>query len=782
MQLKNRITIVLLVVLFPLCSFSQNYTLSGYVIDSQTGEPLPFVSCYDAVSRRVCVSNQYGFYTLAIPSGKVEFRVSYMGYKESMSDFTLNSDTMLNILLTPASIELEEVSVKSTIPRYLQSSMGKMNIPIKNITALPSFIGEPDIMKSISFLPGVASGRDGYSNVYVRGGDRGQNLILLDGMKLYNTNHLGGLISLFNSNIIKHVDVYKGGFPSRYGGRASSVIDVYTKDGNRNEYKGKLNVGLLNSGIVYEGPITDKSSFIVAGRTAYYDLFTIPSRINYYKNKNSDFGGSAEFVGYSCFDVNAKLTYNFTQLHKIWLSFIMAHDIQTMAENHRYTEEISEQFNKLKTHNTGVSLGESYIINSKLFMKNSLSYTNYTNKISISEKISNKKESFVTEQSTETSINDFTLQSRFEYTPNSSNTIKWGLESTFYNFTPSLKRSFNENDNTGYAMDTVIGYTKPVNSFENNLYFEWEFNAFNRIWLNVGGRGTAYFCKDTTYYRVEPRTSLMFLIFDPLSFKANYTILNQFNHVVVNNYSFFEREIWMAATKKLKPQSSQQVSAGFFYNLPKPDLEFSLEAYYKKMYNQLEYKMPVRDEGNNSNLEDLVYINGKGEAYGFEFQLEKKEGKFIGSLNYTLSWNFRQFDELNFGEQYPFIYDRRHSFSILGAYSINQKYKISSNFVFSTGTPFTMPEAFIKEDDFSFGYYGYEGINNYRLPNYHRLDLSFTRTGKTKKNKGVQFDVNIFNVYARKNPVYIFYNQTDGKVYSKSMFSIIPSVSFSMEL
>jgi hypothetical protein len=756
-------------------TIAQNFTINGYVRDAETGEALLFANCFDSTTFKGTITNPYGFYTLSLPKGKVRIVVSYVGYKDKLLGFVLTKDTTVSFELESKTEELQEVVVSSHIPIHQQVIMGKITVPLKTIEAIPSFAGEADLMKAICYIPGISAGREGYSNIYVRGGDRGQNLTLLDGAKLYNTNHVGGFVSLFNSNIIKHLDVYKGGFPARYGGRASSVIDIYTKDGNRNNFHGKYNIGLLSSGLLFEGPLKKNISFIFAVRSSYYDLFTLPARRNYKQT------GTGFYFGYTFFDINSKISWEASDKNRLFLSFFTGHDLQKSEDADKASFQESISSNKLKIHNTGISLGQNYIIAPKLFVKNSVAYSSYNNKLESYDKLTQYGSSTTDKYYSFSEINDFTIQSRFEYSPNTFHSIKTGIELSYYSFIPGMQNTFTENLNTNSTLDTTIGFVNALSAFENNIYLEDELHISGKLWLYIGIRGTSYICKDTIYYGAEPRLSFRWLITKSLSYKANYTIMNQSNHVLVNNYMGFEKEIWIAATKNLPPQKAEQISTGLFYSYGKKNIEISVEVFYKTMANLLEYHSPVDDEDNLNNIENIVAKDGKGESYGIETQIAKSEGRVNGSINYTLAWNYRQFYNLNNGKKYPFIYDRRHDLSIVSTYTISNTYSFNANFVLSSGMPFTLPEGFIKQDDFFYHYYAYSGINNRRLPLYHRLDVSLVKKGKTRKGNNKQFEINIFNVYARKNPVYIYYDSNTGKVFQKSLFSIIPTLSYSVE-
>ncbi len=753
---------------------SQNIVINGYIKDAQSGEALLFANCVDTISDIGTTTNAYGFFSLTIPAGKVVIKISYVGYKDIEKELFINNDTSITFELTPITSKLKEVVINGYTPVREQVLMGKTTVPVKTIKAIPSLTGEPDLMRAISFIPGVSTGKEGYSNIYVRGGDRGQNLILLDGMKLYNTNHIGGFLSLFNPNIIKHVDVYKGGFPARYGGRASSIIDIYTKDGNSKEFKGKFNIGLLDAGLTFEAPLNKKINYILATRTSYYDLYNISARREYNQT------GTGEYFGYNFFDINGKVNWKISNKNRLSLSLFTGHDYQKTVDAVDYSAQKKNSVDRQIIHNTGISLIHNYILNSKIFVKNSFSYSNYSNKMETTLDMDNYG-SIVSEKNTSFSkIDDYTLQSRFEISLTDKHFLRTGFEGSVYSFLPGQNTTFYNNVNSETTIDTTFGFISNFLSIEGNVYFEDEISITSKIKLNLGIRGTIYSCKDTTYYRAEPRVSFRWLMTDKFALKTNFTILNQYNHVIVNNVEGFEKEMWLSATKELPPQKAEQFSLGVFYGDDFNKFDISIEGFYKKMNNLLEYKSIDEDQESFDVINSVIAKNGIGKAYGFEFQLMKEFKMLSANINYTLSWSDRQFDELNNGKWYPFIYDRRHNLSLVVLWKINNKYSFSSNFVLSSGTPVTLPAGYSKTDRYVYNYYIYESINNRRLPLYHRLDIALIKKGKTKKGNDKQFSINIFNVYARQNPVYVYYDSNTGKVYQKSFFTIIPTISYSV--
>lgn len=771
--MRKYIILILFLLQLSVVVVAQTHTVSGYVKDATTGENLLFAHCVDRLSNRGVTSDAYGFYRIDLPAGQVELSVSYLGYATADFRFELHQDTVIVFELQPIQTTLSEVVVSNHVSAVQQAMMGKNTVSMEMIKAIPSFVGEPDLMKSITFIPGVSGGREGYSNIYVRGGDRGQNLILLDGMKIYNTNHVGGFLSLFNSNVIKHVDVYKGGFPARYGGRASSVIDIYTKEGNNKELQGKYNIGVLYSGFMLEGPINEKLTFYTAGRVSYYDLLTSAAR-RAYKD------GDGSYAGYTFFDVNSKLTWKLSDTQILDFMFFAGHDYQNAGDAMIGSDQTIDDLDQMRIHTTAFSARHHAVLSPSLVWENTLSYSNY--KTSMDNKTTAYDYGFnrISHTSSSSKINDLTLRSKLSYYPNHVHQFKVGVEVSGYQFLPSIQNSYSEFVEANTTEERTVGYQSDLTSMEASLFLEDEMDLSPSVKLNLGIRATAYQSEDTSYYGIEPRVAINWLVSERNALKVNYTQLNQYNHVLVNNVNGFERELWLSATKELEPQQAQQYALGWFYSNTSMNFDFSVEAFYKRMSNLLEYQSPTSDTYGES-IEDLVHKKGTGEAYGVEFQVKKDFKPISAMLNYTFSKSTRQFETLNNGKEFPFMYDRPHDFSLLLLWNINDKYSLNSNFTLSSGTPVTLPVGYSTSDDYVHNYFIYDEINNRRLPLYHRLDLSLVRTTKTKTGKQKQLAINIFNVYARQNPVYIYYNSATGKVMQKSMFSILPTITYSAE-
>jgi hypothetical protein len=765
----------ILLLLLPSLLFAQNYRIYGYVYDQESNESLLSAHITNSNPKKHTVTNQSGFYTLLLPGGSRTLTLSYIGYDSQDINIDLRNDTLINIFLTPKNEIIGEVEIHGDKPIHEQTLMGKNTLTSKKIEQIPSFVGIPDLMKAVTTIPGITFGRDGRSSIYVRGGDRGQNLILLEGAKLYNTNHFGGFVSIFNSSIIKQVDVYKGGFPASYGGRVSSVIDIKTLDGNRKETHGQFNLGILNSGITIEGPLGKKVSYIGGLRTTYYNLFTIKAK----REVNNTGEGS-----YSCFsfyDANLKISYFPSTHHKVFFNFYNGTDNNKSIYKLQTSKQYFDEETSYNINNYCATLGNRLILSPRLTIKNTLTYSHYSNEIKSNDFYTEATTSTNDVFSSSTSINEYNFQSRIQFFATNIHTIKSGIEYSHYEIIPGLEYSSYTNNETGYNLDTLLGYTSFAPSNELSIYLEDEIAFSQNIFLNIGVREVFFSSVEKNYFQMEPRISIRSMLGKNVSLKVNYTLMNQFNHVLVSNYSVYEKETWIASSELIPPEKAQQYSGGIFISKPKYNLEFSIEGYYKSMTNLLEYQAPSTGISTITNLEDDIETGGTGNAYGAEIQAKYKASRFSIDASYVLSWNYRQFDQLNNGEAYPFIYDRRHEFSLLGSFILGKHYSLNTNFIFSTGSPFTIPEAYIKSEGMGYNYYAFSSINNYRMPNYHRLDIGLVKRETTKRGNIQQYSLNVYNAYARQNPAKVYFNANDGKLYQQSLFTIVPTISYSLE-
>lgn len=772
-----------------LATNAQTYRLTGHLVDTETGESVLYANCIDENTGRGTVANNFGYFSLKV-GNKARITVSCIGYATTTTEFNIQNDTTVTIGISPKTTDINEVVVSATVPVREQVMMGKNTLTPEMIKSIPSFLAEPDLIKTLAYLPGISLGREGYSNIFVRGGDRGQNLALLDGIKIYNISHVGGFLSLFNSDIVKSVDVYKGGFPAQYGGRTSAVIDVATKDGNNQRTTGSVTLGTLTSSAIIESPLGKKVSFYLAGRVSYYDILVQDQKKNFEKAaKDTIPVTSCLYSGFSFFDINSKIRWSINATSCLSLAFFIGNDYQQLYDQgipHADNEENYRSKSDYTIRNRGIALTYAKSFG-RLFWRNTISTSKYDTKdvtfkeinIGVADKFGrDEKKKYKNTESTITSeIEDATLQSRLEYNLE-RHSIKGGVELNHYSYNPGVE--LNHFADSIVSKDTTYGTSSNVKAWENSIYIADEIKINSRLSVEAGLRGTIYNQSDTIYRRIEPRLAARYMLNSNTSVKANYTLMNQFNHVLVNNNSGMEEEIWLASNARIRPQQAHQVSIGVFYGNDDLKLNASAEIYYKLMNNLIEYRPPITSDRKMMDIDDAVYIGGKGKAYGLELMVSKDFENLTLSLTYTLSKNERQFDEMNNGEWYPFIFDRRHDLGIVAHYRFNRKWTADCNFVLSSGHPVTLPVGKVTPTHYWYGGALYSGYNNCRLPVYHRLDLGVKRYFETDRGLKSQLSLNIYNVYARQNAFSVFYR--DEKLYQKSLFTIIPTISYSITL
>lgn len=749
----------------------QIFTVSGYIGDSLTKETLYNAYIINQVNNTVVLSNDKGYYSLSAEKGLISLIYSYVGYEPKSLTFKIAKDTLVDIYLVP--IKIKEVTVTANAePLFKQALLGKTNFTIKEIESIPSLAGEPDLMKSITHIAGVSGGREGYSNIYVRGGDRGQNLILLDGVKLYNTNHLGGFMSLFNSDIIKSVDIYKGGFPAGYGGRASSVIYIQSREGNKTKLSGKYSIGILQSKVLLEGPIkSDKTSFLFALRGSYLDILTLPVRIKYLN------GQTNSILGYTFTDLNFKLTQNVNNKRKLTLGIYSGQDLMSAIERGKY-DLTSDKMNIV---NTAIYLDGTNIIGAKLFSKSQLIYSSYRNSYLVSDELETSVENYLSKLENKSHLNEVSYKNQLSWYPANALNIRGGFEASVYGFSPS-EFHVRQNDYTNnISFDTIYGIQNRLRSLESSLYLESELDVSNRFTINTGLRATYYRFNNHSDINLEPRLSIRMLIAEKLSAKASFTKMTQNNLALISNYEGFEREVWLPATDALPGQNAFQYSIGIFGDFEKIHLEYGIEAYIKELSEMYYFRAPAEVFEDFSQLQNYITTGGTGNSVGTEITAMFNYPKLSVSLAYTLAKTTRRFKDINNNMEFPSDFDRRHDLSLQTSYIISKKYILNAHFIYSSGTPFTFPESYSPDNNFYYGYFNYGEMNNVRLPDYHRLDFGLERHGLTRKGRKKKFTINIYNAYARQNPVYIYQNPDNGRTYQKSLISFLPTISYSVE-
>ncbi|MCK5134472.1 MAG: TonB-dependent receptor [Bacteroidales bacterium] len=774
----------------------QQYTLSGYVQDVSSGEKLIAATVYDFQSGKGTSANDYGFFSLTLPAGEINLQVSYVGYTTYSEVFKLGANLSMNIYLEP-SLLLDEVVVTTNRPRDIveDAQMSSVHISIKDIKSIPMFMGEADVIKTIQLMPGVQSGTEGTSGIYVRGGGPDQNLFLLDGVPIYNANHLFGFFSVFNPDAISSITLTKGGFPAHYGGRLSSVVDIRLKEGNMKEFKGAGSVGLIASKLTLEGPIIkDKTSFLISARRTYLDILARP--IIKAVNKQNGVEGLS---GYYFYDVNAKINHKFSETDRIYLSVYHGRDkLFIKNEEQRIDNDTSYQTKSesgLYWGNLTTALRWNHLYGSKLFSNVSLIYSNYKfNTFDDTQTLVNGKYDVGYSYNYFSGIKDIGGMIDFDYRPVPSHTFRFGGKYQYHTFSPGIETLKSTDDTLNLEFNS-----DPIYASEFYIYGEDNFQLGSRIRANVGLHYSAFFVKGEFYHSLQPRFTGRLLITPNLSVKAAFSRMDQYIHLLANSTIGLPTDIWVPATDRTPPQSSYQSALGLAYNL-NDSWYFTLEGYYKTMTGLIDYSEGSSFFEYGVNWEDKIERGGAGKSYGLEFLARKDVGRIRGWIGYTLSKAEVQFETLNNGNPYPYTYDRRHDVSLVLMYKVSDRTDISATWVYGTGKSRTLAVSRYAPDNYNFneteyqGGYSYyshynseieyfKGKNAYREPAYHRLDFGINRH-KEKKWGTQTWSFGLYNVYNRQNPFYLFFgydNYGNRALKQMSIFMLIPSVSYSFE-
>ncbi|HNS30986.1 MAG TPA: TonB-dependent receptor [Tenuifilaceae bacterium] len=775
-----------LFILFMGASFgtlAQKYTISGFVYEKGSRETMLAVNVYAAGTTIGTVTNSYGFYSLTLPKGEWEIVFSFVGYQPRSFKINLEKSIELNVELDPT-IELEGVEVYGELSKSSSRSahMSVVEIPVQQIKTIPALLGEKDALKVIQLMPGVQKGSEGTSGFYVRGGGPDQNLIILDDAPVYNAFHLFGFFSLFNGDAIKSIELTKGGFPARYGGRLSSVLDITMKDGNKEQFSGEAGIGIISSRLVLEGPIQkEKSSFLISARRTYVDVLMRPFMPKDVKG------------GYFFYDLNAKMNWEINSKNRIYLSGYFGMDkFYGGEEYYRYSTEAG-----LFWDNATSTIRWNSVISAKLFSNLSLIFSNYRLKIYAMERYQDSKYDL----SYSSGIRDYGLKYDFSWMPLPSHTVRYGLSSVWHGFTPSAV-VFKNN-----YMNEFKSEIKTINTVESGLYVEDEIKIFDRGIVNIGSRLSHHYHKKNQQLNFEPRISGSYFITKDMSAKASYVQMNQHIHLLTNTGIGLPTDLWVPASDLAPSQSSWQGAIGLAKDIPKYSTTVSLEGYYKESKNVISYRegasfLMIDDpEGANEiNWEDNV-TSGLGWSYGVELLIHRKSGKLSGWIGYTLSWTQLQFDELNQGRKFYARYDRRHDVSVVGIYELNKRITLSATWVYGTGNALSIPiatypawqhvpgESLFNSWYRTVGEYGEK--NSFRMAPYHRLDLGIQFHKKADKYERI-WEFSVYNFYNRHNPFFYFpeyYEEwtPEGEVIYKnklkqvSLFPFIPSASWSIK-
>ena len=777
----------------PLFPQSTKYTISGYVREAGSGESLTGVNIYLPFARTGTVTNTYGFYSITIPSAdSVALIFSYVGYDPVSMTFRLDRNIEQNIELTPG-ITLGEVTVAGDYTEK-QSESVKMSIvklQVSQAKNLPALLGEKDILKVLQLMPGVQKGMEGSSGMYVRGGGPDQNLIILDDAIVYNASHIFGFFSIFNGDALKSVELIKGGFPARYGGRLSSVLDMNMKDGNREEWHGEGGIGLISSRMTVEGPLKKgKSSLLLSGRRTYADVIARPLlKLLHYGNN-----------GYYFYDFNAKINYDFGRKDRLYLSGYFGKDKYYLKNQTSYLNEDAGFF----WSNATGTLRWNHLFSNKVFSNTSLVFSNYNFSIYDRYLVVEENKDYYAKYNS--GITDYSFKHDIDIIPGTEHMLRAGFISTFHEFKPYAYVEIDKRE------DVDLEDFKSSNGIESAVYLEDTWQPALAFKINGGIRFSHFAASHRQYHYFEPRLSAALQLKNDYAVKASYSEMNQYIHMISNTGISLPTDLWVPATDRIRPQHSRQLAAGIVKDLP--GYSFSIETWYKSMTDVIGYKegasfLAFDDPKSSSgiNWEDNV-TSGRAWSYGSEFLIQKKTGKLTGWIGYTLSWTQMQFDSLNFGKKFYARYDRRHDISIVGIYRLSDRITISGAWVYGTGNAVTMPVSeFVAQFDNYVPYYDYhDGYwspgrkgrfvndygqkNNARMAAYHRLDIGIQFHRKMKHwNRTWEFS--LYNAYSRRNPFYYYteyildYDNDTWREYTKAsqvtLFPIIPSVSWSIK-
>ena len=785
--------LILLFSLFITSAFSQEkVTLSGIVKDQKSNETLIGVTITfeNNTITRTSLTNEYGFFSISLPKGEYTIQINSLSYAGFSETITLDSNTKKDFILTEKNNEIEQVVVAGN-SKKLQIDKPEMSInklTIGQIKAMPAILGEVDVIKSILTLPGVTNAGEGQSGFNVRGGGADQNLVLLDEATLYNTSHVFGLFSVFNADAIKDLKLYKGGIPSRFGGRAASVLDVYQKDGNSNKFSMNGGIGLISSRLLAEGPIVkDKGSFLIAGRGSYAHLF-----LKLTDNKNSAY----------FYDLNTKLNYKLNENNNLYLSGYFGRDIFNLNESLRNTYG-----------NSTLNMRWNHLFSDKLFSNLSVIYSNYFYGLELD---------FIG-FNWESTIQNYNLKYDFKYYASDKMKFNFGVNVTKFDINPGTIEPLDENSSINFRqLDKKY-------AFENALYAEVEQNLTDKLSVMYGIRfssfyrvgastinyydnnqpvlydeelkiyekatptSTKYFGsneKIADYSNFEPRFTVSYEIDKDQSVKAGYNRMVQYMQLISNTQSPTPLDVWTPSDNYIKPQIADQIAVGYFKNFKDGDYTLELETYYKKVQNRIDY-IDGADLIANEAIEQVI-LNGRMRSYGLEMMLRKNEGRLNGWISYTLSRSEQQTPGrtpteigINNGDWYRSAYDKTHNLAVTGSYKLNKKWSFGANFTLQSGQPVTYPT----------GKYVFQGVtvpsynsrNEDRLPAYHRMDVSATLTPKKYENKKFKGEwvFGIYNIYSRYNAASITFRQNSetgaNEAVKLSIFGIVPSVSYNFK-
>ena len=748
----------------------EKHTLSGTIKDKSSGETLIGAVVQVEDKNTGTTSNEYGYYSLSLPGGTYKVKINYMGYREETRQVSLDKDVALNIALELEGKQLQGVVIKSKAANenVTSSQMGVNTLNVKELSTLPVLFGEKDVMKVVQLLPGVQASGDGNSGFFVRGGGADQNMILLDEAVVYNPSHLLGFFSVFNSDAIKNLTLYKGNEPAQYGGRLSSVTDIKMNDGNDQTYHVNGGIGLISSRLNVEGPIVkDKGSFLVSARRTYADAFLALSKDTSQKKTKLYF-----------YDLNAKLNYKLSDKDRIYLSGYYGKDLLGF----------SNLFG-INWGNATATLRYNHIFSPKLFSNTSIIYSDYTYNIKIN--------TTGIDASILSVIRDWNVKEELSYYPNPDNKWMFGVNSIYHIITPGQ-----------FSGNVTIINQPPTHSWENAVYANDHWKATDRLSFDLGlrlsifsvlGGDNKFYHLDQnknitdtlqygagdiveTYATPEPRVSVSYQLNETSSLKTAYARNAQYLHLLSNSTTSNPTDKWVATNNIIKPELADQVSLGYFRNLKDNMYECSIETYYKAMQNIVDYKDNAQVLSNDPIEPQLLF--GQGRAYGVELMAKKSQGRLTGWVSYTLSKTEQQINGINSNNWYPAHQDRTHNLSVVAMYKLSEKWSLSADFVYYTGNAVTFPSGKYQIDNQVVFYYTER--NAYRMPAYNRLDLGATLKLKEHKHYSSEIAFGLYNAYGRENPYTITFQQDPNdpsrtQALQTALFRWVPSISYNFK-
>jgi len=750
---------------------AQSFIVSGFVKDEDSGEALTGAYVFDSISMRGCSANSYGFFSMVIDSARAKLLISFVGYRKEIFEVNdLEKEGVVYHLITDNIFE--EVLVFGSRPINRVSGSSEIHLPLRMIREMPNFLGEPDLFKAIMRLPGVQTGVEGTAGLHVRGGSPDQNLVLLDEVPLYNVNHLLGFFSVFNMDAIRSATFIKGGLPARYGGRLASVIDVKMKEGNLKEFKGAGSVGLLSSQLMVEGPIVkEKIGFMAAIRRTYSDLIYRPILAI----------ASDVRAGYHFYDANGTLYWNRNPGNSFYYSIYLGDDKGFMKEKEPFGT--THQDINMKWGNTANVLRWNHVFNQRTFSNLSLASTSYRylNSREYEKYDEATGKDYMTGNLYRTSVQDFLLKYDVEQRVGRNHEFRYGFNGTYHFYQPGATQITNESTN----LDSTI-VARKIRAQEVHIYAEDKIVLFDRLEINAGFHLSSFFVDDTAYLSPEPRLSALLRFGEGAAIKASYSRLSQYAGLLTSAHVGLPTDLWIPTTRSISPQRSDLWVLGYHHTLDW--MNFSLEAYYRKMSGLVEFKQGASYYLGREEWESLV-AKGTGEAYGLEFLAEKNFGRLSGWLAYTLSWNNRHFPGID--EDFPYKYDRRHNLSLTGVYKVSERTAISLNWVYYSGENVTFSEAryltypglttgFERNKEWFPGLSTAESItdrNNLKMPAYHRLDLGISL--KKQKKKGEQvWRFGIYNAYNRQNTSFMMMYENEDDYVKFNRYSFTPFMPY----